>query len=142
MNKSDSKFFNRARQAANVSDYNKIHIGCIAVYQGNIIASGCNMNKTHPMQKFYNRYRLESDSLLPKIHAEINCLLAMRYMDIDFQKVKLYIYRIRNDRLYGMARPCPSCMQAIKDIGIRNIYYTTDEGFAHEILIKSDKKIC
>ena len=27
---------------------------------------------------------------------------------------------------------CPSCMQAIKDLGIRNIYFTTDDGFGYE----------
>ena len=31
-----------------------------------------------------------------------------------------------------MARPCPACMAAIKDFGIKNIYYTTDDGMAYE----------
>ena len=34
----------------------------------------------------------------------------------------------------GIARPCPSCMAAIRDIGIRDVYYTTDDGFAYERL--------
>lgn len=33
-----------------------------------------------------------------------------------------------------MARPCPSCMAAIKDIGISHIYYTTNDGYAYEKL--------
>ena len=33
-----------------------------------------------------------------------------------------------------MARPCNACLAAIKDLGIRNIYYTTDDGFVHEKL--------
>ena len=72
MTKNDYKFFAKAKQVATISDYYKIHIGCIAVYQGNIIGIGCNCNKTHPTQKFYNRYRTPSDSMLPKLHAEIN----------------------------------------------------------------------
>lgn len=137
MNKTDYKFFDKARQAAMVSDFHKMHIGCVAVYQGNIIGIGCNCNKTHPTQKFYNRYRKQqSELMLPKLHAEISCINSIRHLDINFSKVKLYIYRIRKDQPYGLSRPCPSCMAAIRDLGIRNIYYTTNEGYAYERIEK------
>lgn len=129
---SDISYFDKAKKAANVSDFPKTHIGCVAVYQGNIIGIGCNTNKTHPSQKYYNKYREYSEQLLPKLHAEINCINQIRHLDINFSKVKLYIYRIRKDQPYGMARPCPSCMAAIKDIGIKDIYYTTNDGYANE----------
>ena len=132
----DYRFFNKARQVASISDYPKIHVGCIAVYQGQVISIGCNSNKTHPTQKFYNRYREESDNMLPKLHAEINCLNQLKHLNINFAKVKLYIYRIGNDREFRMARPCPSCMAAIKDLGIRDIYYTTNDGYSYEHLEK------
>ena len=35
-----------------------------------------------------------------------------------------------------MSRPCPSCLVAIKDMGIKHIYYTTDDGFAYEQIIQ------
>ena len=130
--KIDYKYFDKARQAACISDYYKTHIGCIAVYQGQVIGIGCNCNKTHPTQKFYNRYRIKSDVMLPKLHAEINCLNQIRHLDINFSKVKLYISRIRKDQPYGLAKPCPSCMAAIKDIGIRDIYYTGNDGYVYE----------
>ena len=133
----DYRYFKKARQVALISDYQKVHIGCVAVYQGNIISIACNTNKTHPMQKYYNRYREESDVMIPKLHAEINCLNQLKHLNINFSKVKLYIYRIRNDRPYGMARPCPSCMAAIRDLGIRDIYYTTNDGYAYEKLEKN-----
>ena len=126
------RYFDKARQVAYISDYYKTHIGCVAVYKGNIIGVGCNCNKTHPIQKRSNRYRKQSDFMLPKLHAEINCLNSIRNMDINFSKVKLYIYRIRKDRPFGLSRPCPSCMAAIKDIGIKDIFYTTNDGFVHE----------
>lgn len=131
---SDYRFFRKARQTAQVSDYRKVQVGCVAVYQGQVIAIGCNCNKTHPAQKYYNRFRDKSEELLPKLHAEINCLNQLKHMDVNSSKVKLYIYRLRKDRPYGMARPCPSCMAAIKDFGIRDIYYTTDDGFVYERL--------
>ena len=134
MCKTDYKHFNKAKQVALVSDYRKIHIGCIAVYQGKLVGIGCNCNKTHPTQKYYNKYRIQSDELLPKLHAEINCINQIKHLDINFSKVKLYIYRIRKDQDYGISRPCPSCMAAIKDLGIKQIYYTTNDGYAYEKL--------
>ena len=132
----DYKYFLKARQVATISDYYKTHIGCVAVYQGQVIGLGCNTNKTHPVQKFYNRYREPSDTMLPKLHAEISCINQIKHLNIKFSKVKLYIYRIRKDQPYGMARPCPSCMAAIRDLGIRDIYYTTNEGYSYERLEK------
>lgn len=132
----DYRYFHRARQVASISDYCKIHIGCIAVYQNQIIGMGCNCNKTHPTQKYYNQYRKRSDGMLPKLHAEISCINQIKHLDINFSKVKLYIYRIRKDQPFGLARPCPSCMAAIKDLGIKNIYYTTNDGFSYERLEK------
>ena len=138
MTKTDYKYFAKARQAAMVSDYYKTHIGCVAIYQGSIIGIGCNCNKTHPTQKFYNKYRKQSEIMLPKLHAEISCLNSIRHLDINFSKVKLYIYRIRKDQPFGLSRPCPSCMAAIKDLGIRDIYYTTNDGYVHERIEKYD----
>ena len=128
------KYFTKARQAANLSDYHKTHVGCVAVYHGQVIGLGYNTNKTHPIQKYYNRYREPSDTMLPKLHAEINCLNQIKHIDINFSKVKLYIYRTRNDQPFGLSRPCPSCMAAIKDLGIKDIYYTTNDGYAYERL--------
>lgn len=138
MTRADYKYFKKARQAAMVSDYYKTHIGCVAVCQGTIIGIGCNCNKTHPTQKFYNKYRKQSEIMLPKLHAEISCLNSIRHLDINFSKVRLYIYRIRKDQPFGLSRPCPSCMAAIKDLGIRDIYYTTNDGYVHERIEKYD----
>ena len=138
--KIDYRYFDKAKQAAMISDYYKTHVGCVAVYQGAIIGIGCNCNKTHPTQKFYNRYRVSSDSMLPKLHAEISCINSISHLDINFSKVKLYIYRMRKDRPHGISRPCPSCMAAIKDLGIRHIYYTTNDGFSYERIYDTENK--
>ena len=138
----DYKYFSKAKQIAQVSGCPKGHSGCIAVYQNRIMGMGCNTNKTHPTQKYYNRYRIDdndfdnSESLLPKLHAEINCINQLKHLNINFSKVKLYIYRTRKDIVCGMARPCASCMQAIRDLGIREIYYTTNDGYSYEKLEK------
>ena len=38
----DYKYFDKARQAALISDFHKVYIGCVAVYQGSIIGIGFN----------------------------------------------------------------------------------------------------
>ena len=138
LTKSDYRYFDKARQTATISDFYKTHIGCVAVYQGSIIGIGCNCNKTHPIQKYYNKYREKSNELLPKLHAEINCINQIKNLDINFSKVKLYIYRIRKDQPFGLARPCPSCMAAIKDLEIQDIYYTSNDGYCYERIEKLD----
>lgn len=133
ISKTDRRYFLKARNIADLSDFHKTHIGCVAVYQGKIIGVGFNMNKTHPLQKHYNIYR-DKHIDIPKLHAEISCISSIRHLDINFSKVKLYIYRTRCDQEYGMSRPCPSCMAAIRDLGIRHVYYTTNDGFAYEYI--------
>ena len=53
--KTDRRYLSKARQAADISDYKNVHIGCVAVYKGNIVGIGCNTNKTHPVQKYFVR---------------------------------------------------------------------------------------
>ena len=138
LSKSDYRYFEKARQIANVSDFSKTHVGCVAVYQGNIIGIACNTNKTHPNQDYYNQFREFHNRKgcvgIPKLHAEINCINQIKHSNYNFSKVKLYIYRIRKDQPFGIARPCPSCMAAIRDLGIKHIYYTTNDGYGYERL--------
>lgn len=70
------------------------------------------------------------------LHAEINCLISLlNSADTDWAKVELYVYRIRNDQPFGYARPCAACMAAIKQCGIRQIAYTTNDGYAVERIV-------
>lgn len=134
ISKKDMKYFEKARKVATISDFSRVNIGCVAIYHRNIIGMGCNTNKTHPTQRYYDKYREYFSNLSSKLHAEINCLNQIKNLNINFAKVKLYIYRIRKDQPFGLARPCPSCMAAIKDLGIKEIYYTTNEGYSYEYL--------
>ena len=59
------------------------------------------------------------------------------FCSVDWSRVTLYVCRLRNDRPYGMARPCPACMAAIQSLGIKHIVYTTNDGFAVENLMKA-----
>jgi len=139
MNKHNYRYFEHANNIAKLSDFDKVHIGCVAIYNNKILSVGYNTNKTHPIQQHYNTFRVLNDTnshkyIAHKLHAEVSCLYPIRELEINWNKVELYIYRIRKSQPYGMSRPCKGCMQFIYDLGIENIYYTSDFGYVHEKL--------
>lgn len=140
----NKKFFKEAEKQALKSDYqNKgtsksIKIGAVAVFKKSIIAKGCNQNKTHPLQNRYNYLRFKQNNSIyfpDKIHAEMDIISKIQHLDIDFKNVEIYIYRQMANGTSGMARPCPSCLKALVDLGIKKIYYSTEYGYCKEILI-------
>ena len=131
------RFFREAKKESFLSDYEGQHLGAVAVYGDKIIlAKAHNSNKTNTTQYFYNRYRIEQKSNImskpPRSHAEVNLLRKIRFLDIDFSRVSVYIYRELKNGELGMARCCPACMAALKSLGIKKICYTTDDGYAEE----------
>ena len=140
--KFDMKMFNKAREIAKTSDFDHFHLGCILVYKHRILAAASNTNKTHPQQKYYNQFRQFRKGPKPclhTMHAEIAAINSIPYpvgIEVDWKNVDIYVYRIAPGlrSKHGMARPCAGCMAALKKLGIRNIYYTTDDGYAYERL--------
>lgn len=128
------KYFDVAKAVSKLSDFKRIHIGCVIVYGKHIIATGQNTNKTHPMQKEYNKYRFHGDCIgNGKLHAEMMAMLSLP-KGIDTRKLVLYTYRENRFGEMRMSRPCPSCMTKIKELGIKTIHYTSDDGFCTEKL--------
>lgn len=137
--KQQLKFFDKAAEIAAESDFDRYHVGCIAVLKNRILAASSNKLKTHPKQAEYDRYRdfnnLRSDPKnMHSLHAEIACLSMIKEQNVNFRDIELYIIRLRRDRDYGLARPCAACMNFIMNKGIRKIYYSTNISFAFESL--------
>ena len=134
--KQQLKFFNNATKVAMESKFDVYHLGCIAVLKNKIIAASPNKLKTHPVQKQYDSYRefncLNDLKNMHSLHAEIACLNSLKYQNINYKDVELYVVRIRRDGNYGMARPCIACSNYIKNLGVRKIFYSTNYGFAYE----------
>lgn len=122
---------------ADYTGNSRARIGCVIAYKGTILAKGWNTDKTHTTQAYYNKWRFQDNGghyYPSKGHAELTALQKVRYLDIDFSRVHIYVYReLRNGEL-ALSRPCPSCMAFLKEKGIRHIHYTTDQGFAHEVI--------
>ena len=134
--KQQLKFFDHAAKIAMDSKFDVYHLGCVAVLKNRIIASSPNKLKTHPLQKMYDSYRefnCRSElKNMHSLHAEIACLNSLRYQNINYKDIELYIVRIRRDGNFGLARPCVACSQYIKNLGIHKIFYSTNHGYAYE----------
>ena len=112
------------------SPYERLKVVCFLIYKNKIVNFGVNSNKTSPMQFYYrNKTPLSSiENFLDREHAEINVLRRTYLGDFNINKLEAVIISKRSNNTYRLARPCCSCMRAIKDSGIRTIYYTTNEG--------------
>lgn len=132
LNKRDLYYFKKAYEISKLSNFPRIHIGCIAVYKKNIIGMGYNSRKTSPIQSKYNTlsgrqmYSNDGKPINEFLHAEMDCLNMIRNMDIDFSKVKLYISRKNTWNELACCKPCSACEYAIKELGIKTVYYTDD----------------
>ena len=132
MTKKDKTYFNAARAVSEMSDFEKHHIGCVVVYGHRIISSGCNIMKTHPLQKELNKERFDGDTN-HFLHAETSALLPLiNRKDINWKDVQVYIYREWKDGTKAISKPWPGCRKLIKSLGIKKINYTTDNGYIQE----------
>lgn len=132
--KSAKSYFRAAKAMSELSDFPRHHLGCVVVLKHKIISSGYNSNtRCNSIQS-----KLDTDRhgvYCPgKVHAECDALTPLIKNRVDLKNAEIYIYKQHKDGSLAMSRPCPSCMKLIKSCGIRYINYTTEQGFASEIL--------
>jgi len=117
---------------SNYHRYNdsSVKVAC-TIYRGSVrIAASVNQRKTHPVMSKYNDVYIDY-SKKPFLHAEINALIqaGWREGEKNLTGCTLYVARKLNSSGYGNACPCPTCMAAIKDAGIKKIVYTSCNGY-------------
>ena len=88
--------------------------------KGRILSVGKNnYKKSHPTQAYYAEKVGNRDQIF--LHAEIASLIKCRG-----KPYAIYIARVSRGGEPRLAKPCLICWQAIKDAGIKEIYYTKD----------------
>ena len=119
-----SHYFSLAKNASKFSDFDRQHLGAVIIYKGRVLSVGWNSTKTAPIQKSYNRLRgYDVETAKNSLHAECSALIKCKDMDIDWGRASVFVYK----RLkVGVKQKCPvpSLRKMIKDMGIKNIYYT------------------
>lgn len=132
LSKKDKSYFRAAQAVSTLSDFKRVNVGAVLIYKHRIASSSCNSQRTHPLQQKLNKERFEEETPA-KLHAEVSCLLPLLgNKDIKWRDCELYVYREYKKGGLAMSRPCRSCQKLIKDLGIRIVHYTTDNGYATE----------
>ena len=132
MSKTNLAYFKAAKAISELSDHYRYKVGAVVVMNHRIISSGHNSDsKTHPLQKKYNKYRF-TDEGEHKQHAELAAILPLIREKVDLSNAVIFTHRVHKNGAFAMSRPCKSCMQLIKDVGIKKICYTTEDGYASE----------
>lgn len=132
------RFFQFAKECALSSEFtgaSHAKVGCVVVWKNTIIAKSSNLTRTSPAQYKYNKLRFETDGphYYPScVHAEIAAISKIKYLDIDFSKVDVYVYRQLADGTKANARPCAACEAAMRDLGIKHVCYTMNNSFIEE----------
>jgi cytidine deaminase len=101
-----------------------------------IISFGINKIKTSPELKKYFKYGT--------CHAEID---AVMHSMTDVKGYSIFVYRETRDGKLANAKPCPQCVQFLKENGIKYAYWTMEKFpfFAYDTIDnlynKIDKKL-
>ncbi len=143
-----ARFVQLTKKMAELSNYEQYRLGATIILNGQVIGRGFNAPKSDPMQKKYNRNRINIPDNSPHfIHAELAALKKALIFKPDLTGAEIYIYHMGSKNQQKMARPCAGCMAAIKKHGIKKIIYSTDDGFAVEyitdkpIIVKKSKNL-
>ena len=132
MSKTNKAFFRAAKTVSELSDYPKHKIGCVVVKGHRIISSSCNSaTKCHPLQAKLDseKYGVECPG---RVHAEIAALLPLMRDKVDLNGASIYIFRQHKNGTLAMARPCSSCQKVIRQLGIKKVFYSIENGYAVE----------
>lgn len=135
----DEDKLRKVTELANESSFVKINgkpikVGASIYMRNRWISSAVNSNKTNPKVIKYNN--ILPFEKTPFLHAEMAAIIsAAKKIEMkEFKYCTLYVARKLRIDGCGLARPCPACMEAIKEYGINKIVYTTDSGYAIEFI--------
>ena len=116
------RYFELARNMAHNSPYGKLRHGAVLVRGGSVMNTSFNKDK---FNSFGSRFR-EQDRGPATLHAEIGCVLGQPRNTTSGADV--YVCRINRKGEFRNSKPCAMCHQALKYVGVKRVYYTTNEG--------------
>lgn len=106
----------RAEKLAELSTCYRKH-GAVIVKGGRVLSVGINS-----LRDIEPRYK--SGVKAPGIHAEVAAIRGVG-RDVDLSGATIYVARV-NGKGPQMSKPCPDCQIALKNAGIRKVFYTVD----------------
>lgn len=109
-------YFKLARGVSLLSDH-RVKVGAVLSKKVPLIACS---NKTVSHPKYANGLDYRAT-----LHAEIRCLLHTQHTDRNGSVI--YVYRETKNQEPALAKPCAFCMEALKEAGIKKVYFTISE---------------
>lgn len=118
--------------AQDVTDFGSARLASAIVFGNRIISIGINRRKSHPFQAKYakNKSAIYLHSEISAIKNSLNHIQAS-----ELKNASLYVCRMKHIVpgshyfTFGKACPCEGCLRAITDFEIKNVYYTTEDGY-------------
>lgn len=100
-----------------LSSSGEYRLGSVVVKSGRILSRGINKyNMLNNLARKYFGYQT--------IHAEIDALNQI-WDKRNIKGTTLFVFRTKKNGEPANSRPCDRCMNAIRDLGVRKIVYTT-----------------
>ena len=116
--------------AINMVDFSEEaqRLGAVIFHKKHPVAVGWNTNKTNPIQKKYSIYRRFDPELFKcPLHAEMMACLNLKKTSFPPEECVLFVARKYKKGCIALSKPCPACENAIRDLGIKTVYYTISE---------------
>ena len=120
VSKKMKRYFDLSRNIAYNSPYGKIRHGAILIKGGSVINASFNKDN---YTSFGTRFRDPSRGHAT-VHAEIGCVLGLP-RDVT-SGADIYVCRINREGAFRNSKPCSMCHEALKHVGIKRVYYTTN----------------
>lgn len=112
-----SGILNKAIKEAKKSNLPIFRIGAV-VFKGNRVIS-FGHNKKGICTKIHPRYR----NIYDTVHAEQNAIIKVKNWD-KLKDTSILVIRLCRSNVLSMAYPCEMCLDLIRHVGIKEIYYT------------------
>lgn len=109
---------NKCIETAYKSDY-KLKIGAVVFKGKRILSTGYNSIRSSRMSNKHKNF-------INSLHAEQHALL-----NLDWSKLKgcsILVMKVSKTGKLSNAKPCPLCSKLLNHVGIKDIYYTNEQG--------------
>lgn len=98
----------------------------VIVRGGSVISVGFNKRNTNGFVDYYCDLARNQRRFCETTHSEMDAVLQARDKT-DLTGCKIYVVRLKDNDIFGLAKPCEICEHVLFNYGIKKAYYTIDE---------------
>jgi len=124
------KFLKQAVEEANKSEFRQ-KVGAIIFDKNRIVSRGYNdpQRSVRHLKKKFQRWKYT-------VHAEVAAILKAK---TELKGLSILVVRVNNKNQLRLAKPCEWCQRYLDYVGIKKVFYSTNEFPYIETLIVGDK---